>query len=162
MATTDYNVKFDIKVLNHIKPFLPKGYNFCKEMIADGMYQRDRLVEKALSLASDGHIEMDSQDNWDFDDKSDSKSNTVNYRESKGPCGNIIISSVKNKIYLRSITYDPKRDIFRYFAIWDWPSSLSTVEFSANPNTNSKYLNGENGIELKSFKELAQFNFKNK
>ena len=26
MATTDYNVKFDLKIINHIKPFLPKEY----------------------------------------------------------------------------------------------------------------------------------------
>ena len=162
MATTDYNVKFDVKVLNHIKPFLPKGYNFCEEMMADGMYQRDRLVEKALSLASNGLIEMDSQDNWDFNDKSDSKSNTVNYRQSRGPQGILKIAGVKNKIYLRALIYDPKRDIFRYIAVWKWPSSLINIELSADPNTNSKYLNGINGIELKSFKELAQFNFKNK
>ena len=126
------------------------------------MYQRDRLVEKALSLASNGLIEMDSQDNWDFNDKSDSKSNTVNYRQSRGPQGILKIAGVKNKIYLRALIYDPKRDIFRYVAVWKWPSSLINIELSADPNTNSKYLNGTNGIELKSFKELAQFNFKNK
>ena len=162
MATTDYNVKFDLKIINHIKPFLPKEYKSCEYMLADGMYQRDRLVEKALSLASEGLIKMDSRDNWDFDEKSDSKSNTVNYRKSRGPLGILKIAGVKNKIYLRALIYDPKRDIFRYFAVWDWPSSLNHIEFSADPNTNSKYLNGENGIELKSFKELAQFNFKNK
>jgi hypothetical protein len=162
MATTDYNVKFDLKVINHIKPFLPKEYELCEKMMAHGMYQRDRLVEKALSLASEGLIEMDSQDNWDFDDKSDSKSNTVNYRKSKGVHGIIRIASVKNKIYLRALIYDPKRNIFRYFAVWDWPSTITDIEFSANLNTNSKYLNGLNGIELNSFKELAQFNFKNK
>ena len=162
MATTDYNVKFDLKIINHIKPFLPKEYKSCEYMLADGMYQRDRLVEKALSLASNGLIEMDSQDNWDFNDKSDSKSNTVNYRQSRGPQGILKIAGVKNKIYLRALIYDPKRDIFRYVAVWKWPSSLINIELSADPNTNSKYLNGENGIELKSFKELAQFNFKNK
>ena len=162
MATTDYNVKFDLKIINHIKPFLPKEYKSCEYMLADGMYQRDRLVEKALSLASNGLIEMDSQDNWDFNDKSDSKSNTVNYRQSRGPQGILKIAGVKNKIYLRALIYDPKRDIFRYVAVWKWPSSLINIELSADPNTNSKYLNGTNGIELKSFKELAQFNFKNK
>ena len=162
MATTDYNVKFDLKIINHIKPFLPKEYKSCEYMLADGMYQRDRLVEKALSLASEGLIEMDSRDNWDFDDKSDSKSNTVNYRKSRGPLGILKIAGVKNKIYLRALIYDPKRDIFRYVAVWKWPSSLINIELSADPNTNSKYLNGTNGIELKSFKELAQFNFKNK
>jgi hypothetical protein len=131
-------------------------------MMAHGMYQRDRLVEKALSLASGGLYEMDSRILWDFDDKSDSKSNTVNYRKSRGIQGTLRIAGVKNKIYLRALIYDPKRDIFRYFAVWDWPSTITDIEFSADPNTNSKYLNGENGIELKSFKELAQFNFKNK
>ena len=45
MATTDYNVKFDLKIINHIKPFLPKEYKSCEYMLAVGMYQRDRLVE---------------------------------------------------------------------------------------------------------------------
>ena len=127
MATTDYNVKFDKKVINHIKPFLPKSYIIC-----------------------------------DFDDDSDAKSNTVNYRKSQGIHGVLRIAGVKNKTYLRALIYDPKRDIFRYVAVWDWPSSLKIIELSADPNTSSKYLDGRNGIELKSFKELAQFNFKNK
>ena len=102
---------------------------------------------------------MDSRDHIDFDDDSDAKSNTVNYRQSKGPQGILRISGVKDKKYLRALIYDPKRDIFRYVAVWKWPSSLSIIELSADPNTNSKYLNGKNGVELKSFKELAQFKF---
>ena len=161
MATTDYNVKFDKKVINHIKPFLPKNYTICNEMIEDGMYQRDRLVELALSRESDGLYQMDSKDHCDFNDDSDAKSNTVNYRQSKGSQGTLRIAGVKNKKYLRALIYDPKRDIFRYVAVWNWPSSLIAIELTADPNTSSKYLDGKNGIELKSFKELAQFNFKN-
>ena len=162
MATTDYNVRFDVKVLNHIKPFLPKGYNFCEEMMADGMYQRDRLVEKALSLASNGLIEMDSQDNWDFTDHSDSKSATINYRKSQGIHGSILISGVSNKHTLRCLVYDPKRNTIRYIAIWKWSKSMNRIEFSANPSSDSKYINGDCGIEFNTFQELAQFNFKNK
>jgi len=159
MATTDYNVKFDKKVINHIKPFLPKNYTICNEMIEGGMYQRDRLVELALSRESNGLYQMDSKDYCDFNDESDAKSNTVNYRQSRGPQGILKIAGVKNKKYLRALIYDPKRDIFRYVAVWKWPSSLINIELSADPNTDSKYLNGKNGVELKSFKELAQFKF---
>jgi hypothetical protein len=162
MATTDYNVKFDKKVINHIKPFLPKSYIICDEMVKDGMYQRDRLVELALSRESNGLYQMNSKAHCDFDDDSDAKSNTINYRKSQGIHGVLRIAGVKNKTYLRALIYDPKRDIFRYVAVWDWPSSLKIIELSADPNTSSKYLDGRNGIELKSFKELAQFNFKNK
>ena len=159
MATTDYNVPLDKKIINHIKPFLPKNYRFENEMVNDGMFQRDRLVEKALSKESNGLYQMDSKDHCDFDDGSDAKSNTVNYRQSRGPQGILKIAGVKNKKYLRALIYDPKRDIFRYVAVWKWPSSLIDIEVSADPNTNSKYLNGKNGVELKSFKELAQFKF---
>lgn len=159
MATTDYNVKFDKKVINHIKPFLPKNYIICDEMIEDGMYQRDRLVELALSRESNGLYQMDSKDHCDFNDESDAKSNTVNYRKSQGPQGILKIAGVKGKKYLRALIYDPKRDTFRYVVVWDWPSSLINIELSADPNTNSKYLNGTNGIELQSFKELATYKF---
>ena len=51
---------FDKKVINHIKSYLPKNYIICNEMIEDGMYQRDRLVELALSRESNGLYKMDS------------------------------------------------------------------------------------------------------
>ena len=159
MATTDYNVPLDKKVINHIKPYMPSEFKFCENMLNDGAYQRDRLVEIALSKESNGLYQMDSKDHCDFDDDSDAKSNTVNYRQSQGPQGTLKIAGVKGKKYLRALIYDPKRDIFRYIAVWNWPSSLIMIELSADPNTSSKYLDGRNGIELKSFKELAQFKF---
>ena len=162
MATTDYTSKFDKKIINHIKPYLPKDYAICDKMIQDGMYQRDRLVELALSRESKGLYKMDSRDNWDFDDYSDAKSTTVNYRESQGPNGSIIISGVKNKITLRCLVYDPKRDTIRYIVIWKWNKNINRIEFTANLIADSKYINGECGIELNSFTELAQYSFKNK
>tara|TARA_B110000858_G_scaffold178946_1_gene215210 strand:+ start:136 stop:615 length:480 start_codon:yes stop_codon:yes gene_type:complete len=159
MATTDYNVPLDKKIINHIKPYLPSEFEFLKIMLNAGVFQRDRLVEIALSKESNGLYQMDSKDHCDFDDDSDAKSNTVNYRQSQGPQGTLKIAGVKGKKYLRALIYDPKRDTFRYVAVWKWPSSLIDIEVSADPNTNSKYLNGKNGIELKSFKELAQFKF---
>ena len=159
MATTDYNVPLDKKIINHIKPYLPSEFKFCENMLNAGTYQRDRLVELALSKESNGLYQMDSKDHCDFDDDSDAKSNTVNYRQSKGSQGTLRIAGVKNKKYLRALIYDSKRDIFRYVAVWNWPSSLIMIELTADPNANSKYLNGKNGVELKSFKELAQFKF---
>lgn len=159
MATTDYTAQFDEKILDFIKPYLPSTYNICDEMVRDGMYQRDRLVELALALTSNGQYEMDSTYNWDFSDESDAKSCTTNYRQSQGPDGMISIKGVKNKKTLRVINFDPKRDTFRFFVIWEWKETLNTVEFSANPTAWSKYIDGTCGKELDSFEELAQFNF---
>jgi len=164
MATTDHTVKFDKKILHHISPYLPTTYTFCDEMIEDGMYQRDRLVELAMARNSNGLYEMDSQDNWDFTDFSDAKSTTVNYRVSQGPKGRIVVRGIKNKHTLRVITYDPQRDTVRYFVFWEWyRNGNQVVEFSADPTfKRSKFTNGEWGVELNSFEELAQYKFSKK
>jgi len=162
MATTDYNVNSDKIIINHIKPYLPKTYQVCDEMLNDGMFQRDRLVERALSETSNNLYKMDSGDNWDFTDYSDAKSASVNYRASQSRkhvhWGVIRIPSIKNKKSLRCLVYDPKRNSIRYFAIWQW-GNKNIIEFSANPNGQSRYRNGICGIELNSFEELATYKF---
>ena len=159
MATTDYNVPLDKKVINHIKPYLPSEFKFCENMLNAGTYQRDRLVEIALEETSDGLYQIDSKDHCDFTDWSDAKSNTVNYRQSRGLQGILKIAGVKNKMFLRALIYDPKRELFRYIVVWDWPESFNNIELSADPKTNSKYTNGTCGIELNSFQELAKYDF---
>tara|TARA_B110000914_G_C15137588_1_gene297916 strand:- start:45 stop:533 length:489 start_codon:yes stop_codon:yes gene_type:complete len=162
MATIDNNVQADSEIIKSIFPYLNPNYSFCENMMKDGQYQRDRLVEFALARQSKGLYNTDSQDNWDFTDHSDSKSATINYRKSQGIHGSILISGVSNKHTLRCLVYDPKRNTIRYIAIWKWSKSMNRIEFSANPSSDSKYINGDCGIEFNTFQELAQFNFKNK
>ena len=100
MATIDNNVQADSEIIKSIFPYLNPNYSFCENMMKDGMYQRDRLVEFALARQSKGLYNTDSQDNWDFTDHSDSKSATINYRKSQGIHGTILISGVSSKEHL--------------------------------------------------------------
>ena len=118
-------------------------------------------MEIALAKQSNGELTVVSKDAYDFSDGSDMKTVTVNRAPDnmkKYKFGRIIIPGVKNKIgNLRVVVYDPGSKKFRYIVIWKWGSDQSAINISNNPDTKSKYLNGQCGIELDSFKELAEW-----
>jgi hypothetical protein len=100
---------------------------------------------------------MCSEDARDFTDDSDAKSVTVNYRESNGNGGKVLVTGIGNKVgALRVMAYDPAADNFRYYFIFDYESvrEYGRIEFPVGGN--SKYNNGECGFELNTFAELAE------
>lgn len=163
MATTDATVEFDIafidELIQHLPPHLisnPKQVETIKYLAKYGLLQRDRFYEFALAENSGGKYTMCSEDARDFTDDTDAKSVTVNYRESNGNGGKVLVTGISNKVgALRVMAYDPAMQNFRYYFIFDYESvrSYGRIEFPVGGN--SKYNNGECGFELNSFAELA-------
>lgn len=163
MATTDATVEFDIafidELIQHLPPHLisnPKQVETIKYLAKYGLLQRDRFYEFALAENSGGKYTMCSEDARDFTDDTDAKSVTVNYRESNGNGGKVLVTGIGNKVgALRVMAYDPAMQNFRYYFIFDYESvrSYGRIEFPVGGN--SKYNNGECGFELNSFAELA-------
>jgi hypothetical protein len=163
MATTDATVEFDIAFINelvqHLPPHLisnPKQVETIKYLAKYGLLQRDRFYEFALAENSGGKYTMCSEDARDFTDDTDAKSVTVNYRESNGNGGKVLVTGIGNKVAaLRVMAYDPAMQNFRYYFIFDYESvrAYGRIEFPVGGN--SKYNNGECGFELNSFAELA-------
>jgi hypothetical protein len=164
MATTDATVIFDIAFINELVQHLPshlisnpKQVDTIKYLAKHGLLQRDRFYEFALAENSKGKYAMCSEDARDFTDDSDAKSVTVNYRESNGNGGKVLVTGIGNKVgALRVMAYDPAADNFRYYFIFDYESvrDYGRIEFPVGGN--SKYNNGECGFELNSFAELAE------
>ena len=166
MATTDYNAKLDVSFIQEFGKFLSndklrewvESAPICA--IGSGILQRDRLMEMVTADQSNGQYSVVSKDAYDFSNGDDMKTVSVNYRKSAKSTGMIIITAIKNKVgKLRVVALDPKTEKFRFFIIWDFESvrNYNRIEFSADPNSNSKYTNGKCGIELNSFEELARF-----
>jgi hypothetical protein len=163
MATTDATVEFDIafidELIQHLPPHLisnPKQVETIKYLAKYGLLQRDRFYEFALAENSGGKYTMCSEDARDFTDDTDAKSVTVNYRESNGNGGKVLVTGIGNKVgALRVMAYDPAMQNFRYYFIFDYESvrAYGRIEFPVGGN--SKYNNGECGFELNSFAELA-------
>lgn len=163
MATTDATVQFDVAFINELIQHLPaylisntKQIETIKYLAKYGLLQRDRFYEFALAENSGGKYTMCSEDARDFTDNTDAKSVTVNYRESNGNGGKVLVASIGNKVgALRVMAYDPAMQNFRYYFIFDYESvrSYGRIEFPVGGN--SKYNNGECGFELSTFAELA-------
>ena len=164
MATTDATVQFDVAFINELVQHLPshlisntKQVDTIKYLAKHGLLQRDRFYEFALAENSKGKYTMCSEDARDFTDDSDAKSVTVNYRESNGNGGKVLVTGIGNKVgALRVMAYDPAADNFRYYFIFDYESvrDYGRIEFPVGGN--SKYNNGECGFELNTFAELAE------
>ena len=162
MATSDSVAHLDRPYLEEVLHYLPhKHHIWCPVEASNGSYQRDRWIEEACTVASKGMYTMDSGAHKDFSDDSDMKSNTVNYRPSqvdKYGNGQVSISNVKGKKYLRAMCWDPKNETFSYYVIWSWKESLDEIEFRHNAGK-SKYTNGVCGLEVDSFEDMATFDF---
>ena len=165
MATTDLNAAFDYLYLKEFlkEKYLPKHLFFFTKAdhasMNSGLIQRDRLMEIIVAHIS-GKYEMDSQAGWDFTDHTDMKTVTINMRASVSK-PSVLITKIKNKVgSLRVIALDPITQSFRFYFIWDFESvrDYNRIEFIVD--SNSKYINGENGIEVSSIEELAKIDAK--
>lgn len=159
MATTDNTAKYDLAYINEFYPYLPD--NITKSVSKRGMLklaslgllQRDRFAEKAMANASNGKYECISEDKKDFTDGSDMKTATVYYEKTGST---VRISHIANKEGpLRVMVYDPKQERFKYYFIYDYDHvrKINRIDFTIGAN--SKYTNGDCGIEVNSFQELA-------
>jgi hypothetical protein len=181
MATTDHTCKYDEGHVNFLIQYHPKYHELDKHTLEiltqDGLWQRDRLAEIVLEATSNGKLKHQSGDGYDLiqlDENQnqigviDVKTVTVTYRIKKHH------NKTKTKIYyenqaeieiknvhkkncqLRIICFDPLKNNIRFFIIWEY-SDIKTINFSALSRKESKYTNGENGIEVYSIQELAQY-----
>lgn len=178
MATTDISTKNDIGFVSKLIQYHPK-YNLMDKttidiITQDGLWQRDRLAEIVLETVSNNTLKHSSQDGYDLiqldENKNeigviDVKTTTVirhirsRSRKTKKVFVNDEYIQIKNietkNCELRIIAYDPIKNILRFFIVWEY-SGIKRIRIPAN-NTNSKYTNGQNGIELNSIHELAQY-----
>jgi hypothetical protein len=139
MATTDTAVLYDIAFFNEFFPQL--GYEFdehqldaIKTIVYDGLIQRDRLMELAISKI--GNLEMCSKAGQDHIDNSDTKTAVSSMRQNikrRDPAtaeitskahregqwtSSFKITNVKTKIgNLRIIVYNKILNKFQYFWI---------------------------------------------
>lgn len=162
MASTDKAAEYDLPFVDLVYKFLPddlkgSGKKMIKQWAKAGLIQRDRLVEFAMSNASGGLYGVVSEDGRDHCDDTDTKTVTVNYRTSNNSRENVIITNISNKVGpLRVVAYDPRRENFRFYFIHDYETVRNYNRIEFDINSNSKYNNGECGVELSSFEELAK------
>lgn len=178
MATTDISTKNDIGFVSKLIQYHPKFNLMDKTTLdiitQDGLWQRDRLAEIVLETVSNNTLKHSSQDGYDLiqlDENQneigviDVKTTTVRrnirsrYRKNKTTVSNNEFIEIKNietkNCELRIIAYDPMKNLLRFFIVWEY-SGIKRIRIPAN-NTSSKYTNGQNGIELNSIQELAQY-----
>ena len=161
MATTDVTAVFDAAFIREFSKQAPENMAswfalMPIEVMGSGVIQRDRLLEIILAFLSNGAYEIDSKDGWDFSDYTDMKTVTVNYRASAAGKGQVLVTSINNKVgALRVVIYDPMSEEFRYVFIWDYETCRNYSRIEWTLNANSKYTNGTNGIEVSSIHELA-------
>ena len=175
MATTDKAAIYDVKFLLYFleKNLLPKNQAdvisiaYKNGSINDGIFQRDRLLEKASIHMSRGLYVGDSRDRIDYTDKTEGKSVTIQSRTRKSKprtdgtikiiiAHTVRIQGISNKIgMIRCMAYDPFQDEFRFYVIWDYDSvrNYDVIEFDIN--SDSSYTNGKKGMEVSSFEEMA-------
>lgn len=178
MATTDSSTKNDIGFVSKLIQYHPKYKLMDKNTIdiitQDGLWQRDRLAEIVIAASSNNTLKHSSQHGYDLIQLDENK-NEINLIDVKTTTVQRYIRSRKrkNKIYtqkdeyirivdiqtknceLRIIAYDPIKNHLRFFIVWEY-SNIKSIKISLNTNT-SKYVNGQNGIELYSIYELAQY-----
>lgn len=179
MATTDSSTKNDIGFVSKLIQYHPKYELMDKTTIdiitQDGLWQRDRLAEIVIEAVSNNTLKHSSQHGYDLIQLDENK-NEINVIDVKTTTVQRYIRSRKrknNKIYtqkdeyirieniqtknceLRIIAYDPIKNHLRFFIVWEY-SNIKSIKISINYN-NSKYINGQNGIELNSIQELAQY-----
>lgn len=175
MATTDNATEYDLPYVDLVFEYLPKKlkskdketvYSFAKL----GLIQRDRIVEMAMTAASRGLYKSSSTDGKDHTDGSDTKTVTARYDQvGLKKDGNyytvlrIMVGNIFKKAGpLRIVAYNPSakkgEDKFKFIYVKKYTaknrSSILVIPFHGK----SKYKNGEYGIELNSFKELARYN----
>lgn len=162
MASTDRAAEYDFPFVELAYKHLPEnlkgsGKKMLLEWAKTGLIQRDRLIEFAMANASNGMYGVVSEDGRDHCDGTDTKTVTVNYRTSNNYRENVIITNISNKVGpLRVVAYDPRKEKFRYYFIFDYESVRNYNRIEFDINSNSKYNNGNCGIELNSFEELAK------
>ena len=163
MSSTDKAAEYDLPFINMAYEYLPENLKGSgKKMIMawakTGLIQRDRLIEFAMASASNGLYGVVSEDGRDHCDGTDTKTVTVNYRwNGNYPKDNVIVTNIANKVGpLRVVAYDPKRENFRFYFIFEYESVRNYNRIEFDIHSNSKYNNGECGIELYSFEELAK------
>lgn len=162
MASTDKAAEYDLPFVNLVYKYLPEnlkgsGKKMIMEWAKAGLIQRDRLIEFAMAEASGGLYGVVSEEGRDHCDGTDTKTVTVNYRTSNNFRENVIITNISNKIGpLRVVAYDPRREEFRYYFIFDYERVRNYNRIEFDINSYSKYNNGECGVELSSFEELAK------
>ena len=161
MATTDYNVNFDVIYIREFSKYLSKDYAFPNnnaKLMNSGMIQRDRLMEIVCADLSGGKYEMISEDKRDFSDNTDMKTVTFNYRPAAAGRPQVIITNINNKIGpLRVVALDPKTKKFYYFVIFDYESCRNYDRIEFSPFANSKYVNGECGVQFDTIQEMANW-----
>jgi hypothetical protein len=156
MATTDAATVLDLFFIKDTYKYYPKKLDFetLIGMAKDGIIQRDRFVEMCMSNASDGKYTCVSENGRDHCDDSDTKTVTIQHLKKKGKViPTINIKHVgRKKGALRVVAFDPKFEVMRYFYIWALPQK--SLNFGVSEG--SKYINGQAGIELNSFSDLAK------
>jgi hypothetical protein len=162
MASTDKAAEYDLPFVDLAYKYLPEelrgaGKKMIMAWAKTGLIQRDRLIEFAMANASGGLYKVVSEDGRDHCDGTDTKTVTVNFRVSNNLRENVIITNISNKVGpLRVVAYDPRKETFRFYFIFNYESVRSYNRIEFDIHSNSKYNNGECGIELSSFEELAQ------
>lgn len=178
MATTDHTCKYDEGFVKFLIQYHPKYKELNQHTLniitQDGLWQRDRLAEIIIETLSNGILKHQSEYGHDLIqlhknkiiNKIDVKTITLRYRikryynktKTKTYHTNTSQIDIKNlqakTSELRIICYDYINDKMRFFIIWNY-SNTKTLSFC--PSHNSKYLNGENGIEVFSIQELATY-----
>lgn len=158
MATTDITADYDIHYIKDVFRFFGEEIDIKTlfTLAKSGCIQRDRFVEKCMANGSNGLYSCISENGRDFCNDSDAKTVTVYYEKRKGKEYPLVkIKNVhRKKGALRVMAYDPKMDLNRYFYIWSYPK-IKMLSFVVSGN--SKYVNGEFGVELRSFEELAKY-----
>lgn len=166
MATTDSSTKNDIGFVSKLIQYHPKYKLMDKNTIdiitQDGLWQRDRLAEIVIAASSNNTLKHSSQHGYDLI-QLDENQNEINLIDVKTTTVQRYIRSEYIRIVdiqtknceLRIIAYDPIKNHLRFFIVWEY-SNIKSIKISLNTNT-SKYINGQNGIELYSIYELAQY-----
>ena len=163
MASTDKAAEYDLPFVDLAYKYLPEelkgsGKKMIMEWAKAGLIQRDRLVEFAMASASGGMYGVVSENGRDHCDGSDTKTTTINSRFNRAYWKeNVIVTNISNKVGpLRVVAYDPERKNFRFYFIFDYDNVRDYNRIEFDIHSNSKYNNGECGIELSSFEELAK------
>lgn len=172
MATTDDYIKYDIRFFEEFSRYLnytDEELKHLQKAIFDGLLQRERLVELAVSRVSG--IKLDSTHGMDMADSSDVKTVVSVGRKNNKNTGQWVNSFKVPRVYtkvgdLRIVAYNKILDQFHYFFV---PYSAyrnikvleivlethtnhgSEFEFTGLPNRNKKWWN----YEVDSFEDLC-------
>lgn len=171
MATTDEYIQYDIRFWNEFSKYLnydDETLEHLEQAVYDGLIQRDRLVELAVSRVS--KIATDSKVGQDLADGSDVKSVVSNARNNNAKLGqwtnSYKVPKVDTKVgALRVVAYNKILDTFNYFFIpYEAYRGISAIEivleyathygeydFTGLPQKNRKWWQ----YEVDSFEDLC-------